>query len=159
MQGHIKKSSSRSTNRKALKVRRVCLDTNIILDLLLDRQPYSNDIANLIECATEQTIELCVSSITITDVNFIVGKFEGTNAANKKTKQILELVTVENVGQTTVQKASKSGFKDFEDGVQNFCAEESKHKKIVTRNTKDFKKSSLSIMTPKEYVIRMDAKH
>lgn len=140
-------------------MKRVFLDTNVILDLLLDRDPYSNDIANLIEYATEQTIELCVSSVTITDVNYIVGKFEGTNAANKKTKQILELVTVENVGQTTVQKAAKSEFKDFEDGVQIFCAEESKHKVIVTRNTKDFKKSKLSIMTPKEFRTRMEARH
>lgn len=138
---------------------RVFIDTNVILDLLLDRKPHSDDITNLIELATEQGIELCISSVTITDVNYIVGKFEGTNAANKKTKQILELVTVENVGQTTVLKASKSGFKDFEDGVQNFCAEESKHKVIVTRNTKDFRKSKLSIMTPKEFITRMEASH
>lgn len=140
-------------------MKRVFLDTNVILDLLLDRKPYSDDITNLIELATEQGIELCISSITITDVNYIVGKFEGTNAANKKTKQILELVTVENVGQTTVLKASKSGFKDFEDGVQNFCAEESKHKVIVTRNTKDFRKSKLSVMTPREFITRMEASH
>jgi predicted nucleic acid-binding protein len=140
-------------------VNRVFIDTNVILDLLLDRKPHSDDITNLIELATEQGIELCISSVTITDVNYIVGKFEGTNAANKKTKQILELVTVENVGQTTVLKASKSGFKDFEDGVQNFCAEESKHKVIVTRNTKDFRKSKLSIMTPKEFITRMEASH
>ena len=140
-------------------MKRVFLDTNVILDLLLDRKPYSDDITNLIELGIEQGIELCISSVTITDVNYIVGKFQGANAANKKTKQILELVTVENVGQTTVLKASKSVFKDFEDGVQNFCAEESKHKVIVTRNTKDFRKSKLSIMTPKEFITRMKASH
>jgi len=124
-------------------VKRVFLDTNVILDLLLDRKPYSDHITNLIGLATDQGIELCISSVTIADVNYIVGKFEGANAANKKTKQILELFTVENVGQTTVLKASKSGFKDFEDGVQNF----------------DFRKSKLSIMTPKEFITRMEASH
>ena len=136
---------------------KVFLDTNIILDLLLDREPFSSDVANLIELATDSSIELCVSSVTITDVYYIVSKYEGIKAANNKTKHILELVTVENVGQTTVIKASKSGFKDFEDGVQNFCAEESKHKIIVTRNTKDFKKSKLSIMTAKECITRMES--
>jgi hypothetical protein len=62
-----------------------------------------------------------------------------------------------NVGQTTVQKASTSKFVDFEDGVQNFCATEAKHKIIVTRNVKDFKQSSISIMTPKEFLVKLQS--
>jgi len=62
-----------------------------------------------------------------------------------------------NVGQTTVQKASKSKFVDFEDGVQNFCVTEAKHKIIVTRNTKNFKQSSIFIMTPKEFLVKLQS--
>ena len=137
-------------------MKKVFLDTNVILDLLLDREPFSNNIAEIIELSAEKSIELCISSVALTDTNYIIQKFEGTKSANSKTKLILELVTVENVGETTVTQASNSKFKDFEDGVQNFCAIESKHKVIVTRDTKGFKHSTLSIMTPREILAKIN---
>lgn len=100
-----------------------------------------------------------MSSVTITDTNYIIGRSEGIRSANSKTKRILEIMTVENVGESTVHKSSKSKFKDFEDGVQNFFAMESKHKIIATRNVKDFKESKLAILTPKELLVRMKSWH
>jgi len=140
-------------------MKKVFLDTNVILDLLLDRDPFSNDIAEIIELATQKSIELCVSSVTITDTNYIVEKFEGVKSARQKTKLILEIVTVENVAESTVKKSSGSEFKDFEDGVQNFCAIESKHKVIVTRDIKGFKNSKLAILSPKELLVKIKARN
>ena len=134
---------------------KVFLDTNVLLDFLLDREPYNNDIAEIINLSIEDSIELCVSSITITDTNYIISRAVGPKYALKKTKQILELVSVERVGESTVKRSAESKFKDFEDGVQNFCAVEANHKIIVTRNTKDFKESSLSILTPKEFLSKL----
>jgi len=71
----------------------------------------------------------------------------------------MELVSVESVGESTVRKSAESNFKDFEDGVQNFCAIESGHKIIVTRNIKDFKESDLSILTPKELLSKINSSH
>lgn len=138
-------------------MKKIYLDTNVILDLLLDRPPFSNDIAELIEVSAQKSIDLCVSSITITDTSYIVEKFEGQKRARQKIKKILELVTVENVGQSIVKKSSESSFKDFEDGVQNFCAVEAKHKVIVTRDIKGFKKSKLSILSPKEVLVKINS--
>ncbi len=56
------------------------------------------------------------------------------------------------VGKSTVEKALLSNFNDFEDGLQNFCAEEGKLSTIITRDAKDFSKSALSIQTPLEYL-------
>ncbi len=56
------------------------------------------------------------------------------------------------VGKSTIEKSLLAKFTDFEDGLQNFCAEEGKLDTIVTRNVKDFSKSSLSIQTPSEYL-------
>lgn len=136
-------------------MRKVFLDTNVLLDFLLDREPFNNDIAEIIELSITESLKLCVSPITITDTNYIIGRSEGARAANRKTKKILELVTVETVGETTIKKSSNSKFRDFEDGVQNFCAVEAKHNIIVTRNIKDFKESELSIMTPKELLTKL----
>jgi len=136
-------------------MKKVFLDTNVLLDFLLNREPFNNDIAEIMEESLNRSIQLCVSSITVTDTNYIIGRSEGIKVANIKTKKILELVTVENVGQTTVTKSAESKFKDFEDGVQNFCAVEAKHQIIVTRNVKDFKESNLSVLTPKELLVRI----
>jgi predicted nucleic acid-binding protein len=136
-------------------MRKVFLDTNVLLDFLLDRKPFNNDIAEIIEESINKSLQLCVSSVTVTHANYIIGRFEGVKSAKLKTKKILELVTVENVGETTVHKSTKSKFKDFENGVQNFCAVESNHKIITTRNVKDFKESKLAILTPKELLVRM----
>ena len=136
-------------------MKKVFLDTNVLLDFLLDRAPFNNDIAEIIEYSTTGSFQICVSSITITDTNYIIGRSEGSRSANKKTKRILELVTVENFGESVVTKASNSKFKDFEDGVQNFCAVEANHTIIVTRNAKDFKESRLSILTPTEFLVIM----
>lgn len=64
----------------------------------------------------------------------------------------MQLVKVESVGQTAVNKAANSKFKDFEDAVQNFCAKEAGRQIVVTRNVKDYKASDLSTLTPKEYL-------
>ena len=136
-------------------MKKVFFDTNVLLDFLLDREPFNDDVAEIIEHSISKTFKLCVSSITITNTNYIIGRSEGIKSANKITKKILDLVSVENVGESTVKKSSNSKFKDFEDGVQNFCASEANHKIIITRNPQDFKESKLSIMTPKEFLIRL----
>ncbi len=136
-------------------MKKIYVDSDVILDLLLDREPFNDDIAEILENSLKNRIAVCVSSVTITNLNYIIGRIENRNSAAKKTSKILKLVKVENVGESTVSKSIASKFKDFEDGVQNFCAEESKHKVLITRNTKDYKESDLAIMSPREYLTRI----
>jgi predicted nucleic acid-binding protein len=134
---------------------KIFLDTNVLLDLLLNRAPFAEDITQLIESSISSGTRLCVSPISITNMNYIIGKLENQRKADVQTKKVLELVEIEQVGQTTIHKAAESDFKDFEKAVQNYCAEESGHEIIITRNTKDYKASELSILTPKEYMARL----
>ena len=136
-------------------MKKIYVDSDVILDLLLDREPFNDDIAEILENSLKNRIAVCVSSVTITNLNYIIGRIENRNSAAKKTSKILKLVKVENVGESTVSKSIASKFKDFEDGVQNFCAEGSKHKVLITRNTKDYKESDLAIMSPREYLTRI----
>ncbi|MCP3930021.1 MAG: PIN domain-containing protein [Bacteroidetes bacterium] len=137
-------------------MKKIFLDYDVVLDLLLDREPFMDDIAEIIENSLVTGIRLCLSPISVTNINYIIGRIESQKKADSQTKKILKIVRVENVGQSTINKASNSKFKDFEDGVQNFCAEESGHRIIVTRNTKDYKESELSILTPKEYLAKLN---
>jgi len=134
---------------------KIYLDSDVLLDLLLDRDPFSDDIANIIEDSIIFGIQLYTSPISITNINYIIEKLETRNKADLKTKKILKIVKIENVGQEEIHQSSRSKFKDFEDGVQNFCAENSGHKIIITRNTKDYKESNLSILTPIEYLAKI----
>ena len=136
-------------------MKKIFLDSDVLLDLLLDREPFMDDIAEIIEASLSSNVKLCVSPITVTNINYIIGRLENQKTADTQTKKVLKIVNVENVGQSTINKASQSKFKDFEDAVQNYCAEESGHLVIVTRNTKDYKESDLSILTPKEYLAKM----
>jgi predicted nucleic acid-binding protein len=130
----------------------IFIDTDVILDFLLDRKPFSDNIGQLFQLSIDTDLQICVSPTTITNINYIIGRMENKKQADLKTKKILKLVKVENVCQSTVNNAINSKFKDFEDAVQNFCAVESNHKLIITRNTKDYKESELAIFTPTEYL-------
>ena len=85
------------------------------------------------------------------NANYIIGREESNAKARTKTDILLKMVHVLNVGETTVRKAWDSNWKDFEDAVQNSCASEAKINILITRNVKDYRQSSLSIMTPKEF--------
>lgn len=100
-------------------------------------------------------LTLGTSPIAITNLNYIIGRIEDKAKANSKTKKILKLVSKKEVGESAVLKSIRSKFKDFEDGVQNFCAEENGHKIIITRNIKDYRESDLAILTPKEFLAKI----
>jgi predicted nucleic acid-binding protein len=134
---------------------KVFLDSDVILDFLLDRQPYSDDIGQIFERSINSDLQLCVSPITITNLNYIIGRLQNKKQAHLKTKKILQLVNVEIVCESTIIKAVTSRFKDFEDAVHNFCAIESNHTIILTRNIKDYKESELGILSPSEYKSQM----
>lgn len=131
---------------------KIFIDTDVILDFLLDRKPFSDQIGQLFQLSIDTDLKICVSPTTITNIYYIIGRIENKKQANLKTKKILKLVAVENVCQSTINKAIQSKFKDFEDGVQNFCAIDANHQIIITRNTKDYKESELAIFTPTEYL-------
>lgn len=131
------------------------LDSDVILDFLLDRKPFSDDIGQLFEQSLNSNLQLCVSPITMTNLNYIIGRLENKKQAQLKTKKILKLVKVETVSSSTITKAAASKFKDFEDAVQNYCAAEANHTIILTRNIKDYKESGLGILSPGEYVSQL----
>jgi len=131
---------------------KIFLDSDVILDFLLDRKPFSDNIGQLFQLSLDTDLQLCISPTSVTNINYIIGRIQNKKQAHIKTKKILKLVKVENVCETTVNKAIQSRFTDFEDAVQNYCALESNHTIILTRNTKDYKESEMAILTPNEYV-------
>lgn len=133
-------------------MKKVFMDTNVIIDFLINRPPFSIEAAKIFQYSQLGKVKVCVSSLSINNIHYVVRKLESQKKAIQLIKQLLPLIEILPVGKSTIEKALLSNFKDFEDGIQNFCAEEGKLSTILTRDTKDFSKSKLSIQTPTEYL-------
>ena len=86
------------------------------------------------------------------NIDYVLSKLESRKKARQIIIKLLTLVEISSVGKSTIKKAAMSNFKDYEDAIQNFSAEEAGIRYIITRNLKDFAKSSLIIQSPKEFL-------
>ena len=130
----------------------IFLDTNVILDLLAKRKPFYDSIAKVATLADEKKIRLVSSPISFTTVEYVLRKYESAEFVLSKLRKFKIICHVCEVNEETIEKALNSGFADFEDSVQYFSAIQSSSSIILTRNGKDFKSSSIPIMTAEEYL-------
>lgn len=129
------------------------IDADVIIDFLIDRKPHSREAAILFTLIEQNKIKGYVSSLTFSNLYYILRKVESHNKVINKLDSISRLVTILKVDQKTIKDAIASGFQDFEDSIQYFCAID--YKKIdvlITRNTKDYKNSEIPVMTPADYL-------
>lgn len=131
---------------------RIFLDTNVILDLLAERIPFYDSIAKLATLADEKKLIIIASPLSFTTIEYILGKYESSESVLNKLRKFKIICEVCEINQETIMKALHSNFKDFEDAVQYYTAVQSNCSIIITRNGKDFKNSTLPIMTAEEYL-------
>ena len=104
------------------------------------------------EYSNRKQLNLNISSLSLSNIHYLISRLENKSIAREKIKAILKLVDTLSVHKSTTEKAAYSEFKDFEDGIQNFCAKENGIQIVITRNIKDYSTSTLSILTPKEFL-------
>lgn len=131
---------------------KIFVDTNIVIDLLAVREPFYKEAKQIFQLAEKNKIEIQLSSITFVNIKYILRKQIGKEQAKNVVQGIRLITSVCNVGEKEIDLALISDMKDFEDAVQYYTAVNNKSKVIITRNTKDFKKSELPVMTAEEYV-------
>lgn len=131
---------------------RVFVDTDIILDMLSNREPFYIHSAELFSAADKGEINVCVSSLAFTNLNYILSKQYSTDQAKKKLLKFKTIVTVLAVTDKIIELALASDFKDFEDAVQYFTAIENNIKLLLTRNLKDYKSAGIPIMTAEQFL-------
>lgn len=130
----------------------VFVDTDIVLDLLGNREPFYIHSANLFSAADKNEIKIYVSSLSFTNLNYILSKQFSSEQAKKKLFKFKTLVTVLSVSDKIVELALSSDFKDFEDGVQYFTAIENNINILLTRNIKDYKAALIPVMTAEQFL-------
>ncbi len=131
----------------------IFFDTNVVIDVLADRRPFSIDAAKLLNYSLSGKVKIYVSAVSYNNIYYIMRQLLSNNETMKLLSQLSEMVEIVDVTKNTIKKSIKSDFKDFEDAIQYNCAlSNTKIDFIVTRDAKDFKKSTLSILAPKEAV-------
>ncbi|MEP7141564.1 MAG: PIN domain-containing protein [Ferruginibacter sp.] len=130
----------------------VFVDTDIILDLLSNREPFYIHAAKLFSAADKNEIKIYVPALAFTNLNYILSKQYSADQAKKKLLKFKTLVIVFAVTDKIIELALASDFKDFEDAVQYFIAIENNIKILLTRNLKDYKSSEIPVMTAEQFL-------
>lgn len=136
-------------------MKKVLIDTNIVIDLLSKRKNFYDDAAELFSQADKKELNLTISSLTFANTNYILTKLKSAKEASeilRKFKVLVELLSLDD--KITELALSDESFPDFEDGLQYYSAIENEVDILITRNKKDFKNSKLPVLTAKEYLAR-----
>jgi len=131
----------------------VLIDTDVILDFFFDRQPFAEYSAQVIGLCETNKIKGFVTPVIYSNVYYLLRQNARHDKVIDNLKQLLMITDVLSMDKGVVSNALNSGFKDFEDSLQNFAA--MKHGEIdviLTRNLKDFSKSEIGVLTPESYI-------
>src|ERR1019366_1931705 len=131
---------------------KVFVDTDIVLDALPICEPFYIHAAYLFSEADKNEAKIYVSSLSFSNLNYILSKQYSTDQARKKLLKFKTLVTVLAVTDKVVELALSSDFKDFEDGMQYYTAIENNIKTLLTRNLKDYKSAEIAVMTAEQFL-------
>ena len=130
-------------------MKRIFLDTNVIVDLLMQREGV---VASAMVLAKAKTaaIELCVSVLTMANVAYILRKVLIGKALYKEMAKLANFLSIADLKREHLLSTLQLEAKDFEDALQYYCALENNCDIIVTRNKKDFEYSTIEVLTPEE---------
>ena len=134
-------------------MKNIFLDTSIVIDFLADRKPFSLYAAKLFNLSFLGKAKIYISAVSYNNIYYILRQSLSNNETIKLLEQLSEITEITDVTKSIIRKSLKTDFKDFEDAIQYNCALSlAKTDFIVTRDTKDFRKSVLPVMTPEEAV-------
>ena len=136
---------------------KIFLDTDVALDHLADRQPFAEYAHRLLALAETGELTICVSSLSFSNLYYILRKLKGHADAQALLGKLKLLVRVSAVAESEIQSALSSSFTDFEDAIQHFAAKaEGGISAIVTRNKADYSASEIPMLSPEEYLAKRE---
>jgi len=132
---------------------KVLIDTDVILDFFFDRQPFSEFATEIFSLCESKKLRGFVTPVIYSNVYYLLRQTAKHEKVINKLNQLLLITEVLPMDKEVVRNALNSGFKDFEDALQNFSATGyGDIDVILTRNLKDFKKSEIGVLTPETYI-------
>lgn len=129
------------------------VDSDVIIDFFTDREPYANSASELFELSEQGKVKLYLSAVSINNIYYIVSKFLGHKKSIEVVESLTEMTEIVGTTKKEIIQALKNNFSDFEDAVQYSSALTIKNlDAIVTRNIKDYRNSSIAVMTPLNFL-------
>jgi len=131
---------------------KVLLDTNIIVDIALERQPYITNSETVLAFVEQGQIEGYISASTISDLYYLIRKQKGRDLTIEFLRQIVTFCQIATVNQAVITMALTANFRDFEDTIQYSTAVLNQLDAIITRNPQDFPVITPRILTPEQLI-------
>ncbi|CAN2039123.1 VapC toxin family PIN domain ribonuclease [Candidatus Magnetomoraceae bacterium gMMP-15] len=135
-----------------MKKEKVFLDTDVILDLLTERELHFEPAVELFLKIQDKTILAYTSPVVIANIFYILNRHFDKKRAIQSLIKLKSLIKVLNCGDRVIELALSSDFTDFEDSIQYYTALENNIDILITRNVKDYKSANINIFTPLEYI-------
>ena len=136
-----------------MKMNKVLIDTDVILDFFFDRKPFSENASKILSLCESKEIVGFITPIIISNVYYLLRQTAKHERVIEKLTLLISFLEVSIVNKRVIIEALSSDFKDFEDALQNYSAEQNNEVDIIiTRNIKDYKNSRLPVMLPDNYL-------
>lgn len=133
---------------------KLLIDTNIVLDVLLKREPFYQNAVKVMNMAQYNDVQEYISASAVTDIYYIAYRqIKDRTLVLELIKRLLMVVSVAAVSEREIRNALKAGWKDFEDAVQYSVAFLNEMDGLITRNPKDYEEADINIWSP-EQVLR-----
>jgi len=132
------------------------VDSDIILDLVVGRQPFVVEAKRLFALAETGKVELHTTPVVFANIFYILRRQYPAETIKTNLKMLRQLINVISVDQSCVDKALSSPFTDFEDSLQYHAALESGMNAIITRNLTDFRLATIPVMTAGDFLAQLN---
>ena len=131
----------------------VFLDTNILMDILSNREPFYKSSSEVYKLGVGKKVNLYTSSNTISTLHYLLKKFIDEDAIRMALDEISDIIKIIPVDYSIIKKSLKSNHKDFEDAIQIVSAQSINNMDcIITRDLKDYKFAEISVLTPDDFL-------
>ena len=137
---------------------RILVDTNVLLDYLLTRDPFYEDAKKIVSACVDGKIKGCIAAHSISNMFYILRKDYGAKERREVLADLCSIFDVEGIDKAKILSGLQNEeFSDFEDCLQMECASEIGAEYIITRNISDFLNSRISVMEPRDFLEMIDA--
>ncbi|MEG4071596.1 PIN domain-containing protein [Microcoleus sp. Pol14C2] len=134
---------------------KILIDTNIIVDVALDREPFFAESDRILTLVEEAQIQGYISASTFSDLYYIIRRDRGRDWTLDFLRQLATFCQVATVDSSVISMALTCNFKDFEDAIQYSTAVINRIDAIVTRNPRDFPVTTPRIVTPNQLILEL----
>ncbi|GGH23189.1 PIN domain-containing protein [Mucilaginibacter phyllosphaerae] len=137
---------------KSMAYKVLFIDSDILLDTILIRQPHFNYSAEVVKLADNNAYTLCASVHSLLNIHYATKRAFNEALARQAILVLTERLNIIKEDAALIKQAAGSDFSDFEDAVQYYAAKSAGADAIITRNIKDYKQATIPVFTAEQFL-------